>query len=109
MADEEPDWAIDVVREPDRTVLRLAGDLDLETAPRLLVAAEPVLAAESGGLVVDLAKVAFIDSSGLSALIRINQRLGAAERPFQIVPPPPVVGKVFEITGLNRVLPLTPT
>jgi anti-anti-sigma factor len=109
MTDEEPDWAIDVVREPGRVVLRVAGDLDLETAPRLLAVAEPILSAGAGGLVVDLAKVAFIDSSGLSALIRINQRLGEAERPFQIVPPPPIVGKVFEITGLNRVLPLTPT
>jgi anti-anti-sigma factor len=109
MTDEEPDWAIDVVHEPDRAVLRIAGDLDLETAPRLLAVAEPILAAESGGLVVDLSKVAFVDSSGLSALIRINTRLGKAQRPFQIVPPPPIVGKVFEITGLDRVLPLTPT
>ena len=106
-ADGEPAWAIDTEHEADRTVLRITGDLDLETAPRLASHAEPILDSGTGGLLIDLRRVTFIDSSGLSALIRLTQRMGAANRPFQIIKPPPVVGKVFEITGLNQVLPLT--
>jgi anti-sigma B factor antagonist len=103
----EPVWAIDTEHEAGRIVLRIIGDLDLETAPRLASHTEPILEAGTGGLVIDLSRVTFIDSSGLSALIRLTQRMGAANRPFQIIKPPPLVGKVFEITGLNQILPLT--
>ena len=105
-ADNGADWAIHTEQRAGRTVLRLTGDLDLETAPRLLSHAEPVLATDSGGLLIDLSGLKFIDSSGLSALIRITRRMTADGRPLQIIPPPPPVAKVFEITGLSQVLPL---
>ncbi len=100
-------WHLGVAREDDRTVLRAAGDLDLETAPHLLAGAEPHLVdGPPGGLVLDLSALTFIDSSGLSALIRLNQRMAGAGRPFEIVPPAPTVAKALEITGLDQVLPL---
>jgi len=99
-------WVLQIDPQPDRTVARISGDLDLETAPLLLAKAEPYLAAPTGGLVIDLTDLAFIDSSGLSALIRINQHMVKAGRPFEIISPRPTVAKAFEITGLDRVLPL---
>jgi anti-sigma B factor antagonist len=99
-------WRLDVAREPEHTVLRVTGDLDLETAPQLLGAIEPYLSAGSEPLVLDLSGLAFIDSSGLSALIRVNQRMVAAERPLSILAPAPPVAKAFEITGLDQVLPV---
>ncbi len=99
-------WRVTVDRHQDGTVLRVFGDLDLETAPLLLDDAEPVLAGASGDLVIDLTGLDFIDSSGLSALIRINRRLSGTGRRFEIVPPRPSVAKAFEITGLDQVLPL---
>jgi anti-anti-sigma factor len=98
-------WRLDVDEQGDHTVLRVSGDLDLETAPHLLAGAEPCLAGP-GGLVVDLSRLAFIDSSGLSALIRIYRRLDGTGRLFEIISPVPAVAKAFEITGLDQVLPL---
>jgi anti-sigma B factor antagonist len=99
-------WRLEVAREPEHTVLRVTGDLDMETAPQMLAAIEPYLSAGTGPLVLDLGELAFIDSSGLSALIRVNQRMTAAERPLTILAPAPPVAKAFEITGLDQVLPV---
>ena len=81
------------------------GDLDLVTAPELLAAIEPNLDAGTGALVVDLSRLAFIDSSGLSALIRVNRRMSAAGRELSIIAPASPAAKAFEITGLDQVLP----
>ena len=106
LTDDEAYWQLSVERQPEHTVLRVSGDLDLETAPRLLTGAEPHLA--SADLVIDLRPLTFIDSSGLSALIRINQRMTAADRRLTIIAPAPHVAKAFEITGLDQILPLRP-
>lgn len=105
MGDDEA-WWLDVAREPEHTVLRVAGDLDLETAPQLLAAIEPYLSTGDEPLLLDLSGLAFIDSSGLSALIRVNQRMIEAGRPLSIIAPAPPVAKAFEITGLDQVLPV---
>ena len=106
MTDDEALWELVVDRQPEHTVLRVSGDLDLETAPRLLAGAEPHLVAADEGLIIDLSALTFIDSSGLSALIRINQRVSAIGRRLTIITPAPQVAKAFEITGLDQVLPL---
>jgi anti-anti-sigma factor len=103
VTDDEAYWGLAVERHPEHTVLRVSGDLDLETAPRLLAGAEPHLA--GADLVIDLSALNFIDSSGLSALIRINQRMAATDRTLAIIAPPPQVAKAFEITGLDQILP----
>jgi anti-sigma B factor antagonist len=107
VSDDEA-WRLEVVREPEHTLLRVTGELDLETAPQMLAAVEPYLSAGSEPIVIDLGGLAFIDSSGLSAMVRVNQRMTAAKRPFSIVAPAPPVAKVFEITGLDKMLPLRP-
>jgi len=104
----EEAWRIEVIREPGHTALRVTGDLDLETAPQVLAAIEPHLAGGTEPLVLDLSRLTFIDSSGLSALIRVHQRTTDAGRGLAIVPPTPPVAKVLEITGLDEVLPLRP-
>lgn len=108
LTDDEAIWNLSVDRLPEHTVLRVTGDLDLETAPRLLVGVEPHVAAADGALIIDLSALQFIDSSGLSALIRINRRVAAAGRELTIIAPAPPVAKVFEITGLDKILPLRP-
>lgn len=106
LTDDEAMWELAVERRPGHTVLRVAGDLDLETAPRLLAGAEPHPAATDEALIIDLSQLNFIDSSGLSALIRINQRVTDTGRRLEIIAPAPQVAKAFEITGLDQILPL---
>lgn len=53
-------------------ILRLKGEVDISSAPKL--AAQFQLAAESGcsGLLIDATEVTFMDSSGLHALVEAS-------------------------------------
>src|SRR5690242_7055527 len=50
-------------------VVEVAGDLDMATAPQLREGLQGVLDAGTRNVVVDLAGVGFMDSSGLGALV----------------------------------------
>jgi anti-sigma B factor antagonist len=58
--DSDPDGAL---------VVAVDGELDLETAPRLANWIADALASGSKRVVLDVAEVSFIDSSGLTTLI----------------------------------------
>lgn len=59
---------------PDgRALVTLTGELDLAVAPDLVVELEYAVDHVSPHLVLDLTDVDFIDSSGLSMLIRVRQ------------------------------------
>jgi len=84
-------------------VLRLAGELDLATVPVFEEAREALHGAYSA-IVLDLSALEFIDSSGLRAVIAAQQLTEGAGARFEIVPGPPAVQRVFEVTGLDRQL-----
>ena len=52
-------------------------------------------------VVVDMADVTFIDSSGISVLLVARQHLNAAGRMLLISGPSIPVARVFELTGLG--------
>jgi anti-sigma B factor antagonist len=82
--------------------VRLLGELDLGSAGELEAALRNAEAQPSERTVVDLSGLDFIDSTGLSTLVAADQRLRAAGRRLSLVPGPPPVQRVFEITGLDR-------
>lgn len=52
---------------------------------------------------VDLSKVSFVDSQGLSALIAIKKTIGANNGRIVLMHPTRVVEQILEITQLNRI------
>ena len=53
----------------------VSGELDLRTAPQLVSAVESLAGTEVQRVVVDLSKVTFMDSSGVSALCLAKAKL----------------------------------
>jgi anti-sigma B factor antagonist len=77
--------------------LAARGELDVATAEQFLQA----LAAHDGDvLLVDLAGLSFIDSSGLRALVQARRD----HRRLQYVNPSPNVRRLFQLTGLEAEL-----
>lgn len=68
-----------------RAVLRVAGEIDLATAPTLREALQMVLEHRTGPVVVDLCEVAFMDSTGVHVLAEMLRRLENRSRPLAIV------------------------
>jgi len=82
------------------------GELDIATTPILERAFEAVFDdAGAPMIVVDLTELSFIDSTGIGALIRMNDACEAADR-LRVVNGSPAVVKVLDITGVRRQLPI---
>jgi anti-sigma B factor antagonist len=64
----------------DTLVLRLRGELDLSTTPGFQDWADQATLGDAERVIVDLSEVEFIDSAGITSLVRLRQRLapGAA-------------------------------
>ena len=87
--------------------MRLLGELDMSTAPRL--GDELARLASDGAtmVTVDLSDLAFIDSTGLSVLITGLKRLRQQGGDMVLRSPTPGTRKVLEITGLTEVFSIS--
>jgi anti-sigma B factor antagonist len=99
-----------VQSKPDSgtSLISVAGELDLFTAPSLKQMLADALHAGSSRLVVDLSLVTFIDSTTLGVLVGTARRLDAGER-LAIVCTRPNVRKIFEFSGLDGTFAIFPT
>jgi anti-sigma B factor antagonist len=98
-----PQLTVQVTREPGYTLVTVAGELDIATAPELRDCLVPLLA-DHPTLVIDLDRVSFCDATGLGVLV------GAANRArLHLVCSRPNIRRLFDLTGLARRLPLAHT
>ena len=93
--------------EPPAFAVR--GELDVAAVPDLEEALEAAIRDSVGAFVVDLTDVAFIDSSGLQALLRARALLGREDRALVLVCPHGPVRRVFELAGVSDVFLLYAT
>ena len=97
---------LSVAAGDDSTRLVLSGELDLATAPELDRALCD--AQQSTGLVtLDLRRLTFMDSRGLSAVVSAATRARASGDRFRVVRGPPPVDRLFELTGANVTLEIS--
>jgi len=91
----------------DTTVVRLTGALDIASEPSLSQEIESLRRDGVRALTIDIADLEFIDSRGLSVLLRITLEWGEDSRRVEIVGPrQPQVRRVFEVSGADDGLPL---
>jgi anti-sigma B factor antagonist len=100
---------IAVARHGGFTVLSPRGDLDVATAGRLREAVTDALVAGDLDVMVDLAEVEFIDSTGLGALVGGRRRALALNGSFALVCAEDHLLQVFRVTGLDKVLAIAGT
>ncbi|MFC4147834.1 STAS domain-containing protein [Micromonospora mangrovi] len=85
--------------------LRLAGELDFDTAPQLVAAAAELRRNGHQELLLDFTDVGLCDSSGLSALVVIH-RAGAG--PVRLTGTNEQVQQLLDRTGLGELLAVAP-
>lgn len=96
--------SLDVVPQGERRTVVLDGELDMATVPDL-EALTSKLCVEGAELVLDLRELAFMDSTGLQAVLRTRAMCGERRCGFSMIPGPPAVQRLFELTGLESLLP----
>ncbi len=95
--------------------MRVSGELDLHSAPlfqealdRAVTAAERAEGPASKVLVVDLSEAEFMDSAGISTLIRSTQRFEDSGGEIRLVVLGGEVLRLLEVTGLDEALRVYP-
>ena len=87
------------------TVVDVQGEVDVYTAPTLDAELVGLIDAGREQFVVDLSGVDFIDSTGLSVLVKALTTLGGRGG-ISVVVTSERVAKVFRLTGMDASLPL---
>jgi anti-sigma B factor antagonist len=95
---------IEITRLPTQSLMSIRGEIDLATAPQLHDALDSI---DSGlGVVVDLTQVTFLDSSGLSELVKAHELHPGGVR---LVVATPAIHRVLDVSGLLEVFSIYET
>jgi anti-sigma B factor antagonist len=90
------------------SVVRLLGEVDAYTAPRVRDDLADALVGEAP-LVIDLTRATFVDSTIVGVMLESLRRCEQLERPFLLLLPEdsaPEVHRLFDLTGLEKLLPV---
>jgi anti-sigma B factor antagonist len=86
--------------------LSVSGELDLATTPQLEQQARALLADGARSIVIDLADLSFIDSTGLRLLLVLSQQAADEGWRLLITRPSEQVQTILKITGTGAELPI---
>jgi anti-sigma B factor antagonist len=101
-----PGLKVESKEDGETYVLALAGELSLAEAEDLERRLEEAMSNGPSTVVVDLAGVEFIDSTGLSVLVRAQQQASERSITLGVVNPPPQATRLLSLTGLEERLTL---
>ncbi len=97
------------VTDQGRWLLRLTGALDLESRVQLTDVGHDAVTAEGAtAVVVNLAAISFIDSTGIGAIVGLAGEAADGGIAFALQDPAPRVRRILQITGLLDAWPIEP-
>lgn len=96
------DFSVYTQRQHGVAIVSLAGELDLAGVPTL--ERELARVAQDPAVVLDLARVTFMDCSGLRCLLAARKASERQGRPFEMIGGSRPVRRVFSLTGYEELL-----
>ncbi len=97
---------IDVIPAETSVVLRLRGELDIATVETLRACVDSVDTGYSS-IVLDLAELTFLDSSGIAYIAYLHRDLGPQFRQLELCGATRHVRHVLELSGISQIVPTT--
>jgi anti-sigma B factor antagonist len=105
----ESNFGVEVVDGKQAVVIGVSGELDLATSPELERELERSTASAAELLIIDLRKLEFMDSTGLSVLVRAHQKTTQSGKQFALVKGPQQVQRLLSLTGVAERLTVVDT
>ncbi|MHB1585181.1 MAG: STAS domain-containing protein [Acidimicrobiales bacterium] len=102
------DLAVDEVDHGEVVVFALRGELDLGTVPSFRDRLLDVVRTHRS-VILDLAGLGFLDSTGLGLLVSAVKRLQACHGTLVVAAPSPAVRRLLEVSGLDGHLAIRET
>ena len=88
-------------------VIRVSGEVDLSNAHALLEGISAQIPHDGGLVVLDLDEVTYLDSTGISMVFRLAERMRTRRMELRLaVSPQSPVRAVLELTNVHGVIPL---
>jgi anti-sigma B factor antagonist len=97
------DLSLETREVAGRTVVSVAGEIDVYTAPRLRDRITELVSAGNYHLVIDMEKVDFLDSTGLGVLVGGLKKVRTHDGSMELICSQDRLLKIFRITGLAKV------
>lgn len=82
--------------------LRITGEIDINRTRELTESLSELVGSTDGAAIIDVSGVTFMDSTGLGALVKTNERLRRQSRRLILVCPPGPVLDLLDATGLRE-------
>ncbi len=93
-------FRLEVRSQGKATIIAVRGELDLASSPALQEELDRVSASDADLLIIDLRDLDFMDSTGLSVLVRAHQRAEEQGRQLAMVKGPQQVQRLLSLTGV---------
>ncbi|MCS7183220.1 MAG: STAS domain-containing protein [Thermoanaerobaculum sp.] len=94
-------------REGNVTVLEVAGNVKLgESARQLAAEMEQIFQETTGGLLLDVARIDYVDSTGIGELVGYLQKFTQAGRRIALLRPHQRLEALLKLTQLDRIFPI---
>ena len=93
----------------DCALIRVAGEIDVYSAPQLREAILGLIGTGVSHVIADLRGVDFLDSTGLGAIVGGHKRLRTNDGSLVLAASPDRIVRLFRITGLDRAFSLYPS
>ena len=87
-------------RDGSTEFIAVSGELDLASGPALESELDKVTAGDTKRVVLDLRELEFMDSTGLSIIVRAHQRLAEAGCELSLVRGSTQVQRLLDLTGV---------
>jgi anti-sigma B factor antagonist len=102
-------FQVDVRSEGRAAIIAVSGELDLASSPSLEAELERASGTDSELLVIDLRRLEFMDSTGLSVIVKAHQRLAEEGRGLYLVRGSQQVQRLLDLTGVAERIELADT
>lgn len=100
------DLSISKTQQDGATRVSVVGEVDVSNASELREQVDAVLAEAPAAVTVDLAEVAYIDSTGIGVLVGAATRAAEAHVAFKVANPQANVRRVLGLLGVEQQLHL---
>jgi anti-sigma B factor antagonist len=96
----QSEFRVEVRKEDGAIEIVVSGELDLASSPALEEELARALKSESALVIVDLRELEFMDSTGLSVIVKAHQAAEQAGRRLCLVKGPAQVQRLLNLTGV---------
>ena len=94
----------DAIADPVTNRLSLVGEVDSAGTQQFRNASRKLLAGDPGEVVIDLARLRFMDAAGVGLLVELRNELAVRGATLLILNAGNRIVRVFSLCGLNRML-----